>query len=276
MDYLSFSFSFPEDWQKEILIAHLSDIGFGGFQEETYNTIAFIPVSDFYQADFDQCIQLMQQYFPVHYVRHVIPYQNWNALWEKNFQPIVIGEEIVVRASFHLKIPVVKHDIVIDPKMAFGTGHHETTAMMLRMMLQENFTNKKVLDFGTGTGILSILASRLGASEILAIDNDNHATDNAKENIFLNNILNARVIHGGIDSLKENKFDIILANINREVIIHSIENLAKSLNNQGALFLSGFYNNDMGAILHKTSFYQLQLTDKFTENNWIAMQLKSK
>ena len=196
---------------------------------------------------------------------------NWNEEWEKHyFEPIVIGSECVIHSSFHKNIPDAKYDIVIDPKMSFGTGHHETTSLMIGELLQIELEGKTVLDMGCGTSVLAILASKRGAKKILAIDIDTWCVENSIENIALNNVDNVEVMLGGADLLKGMHFDIILANINRNILLADMAKYAACLSSGGKLYMSGFYEDDIYLIEAEASNNNLQLNDFSKKNNWVA------
>ena len=207
----------------------------------------------------------------IKFSKDVIVEQNWNALWESNFQPVIINNTVAVRAHFHQPIKNVEHEIIITPKMSFGTGHHATTYMMVEQILKLDVRNKTVFDFGTGTGLLAVLAEKLGAAHIVAIDNDEWSINNASENILQNNCTKVELI------LKHQppgnkKFDIVLANINKNVIEENFEILANLLSNNGCLILSGLLETDEPDILLRSSKYNIRFTQSCNRNNWLMMQ----
>lgn len=240
MDYYSFTFQIKESWQQELIIAALDDIGFEGYEERENAMDAYISTSSFSESAFIQAITPYQEAYGFSFSKSIVENKNWNELWEKSFNPIVIGSEIAVRASFHPSFPEVKYDLVIDPKMSFGTGHHATTEMMMRLMLKENISQKRVLDFGSGTGILSILAAKLNANTILSIDHEEWAYRNAIENFQLNHVVTATALLGDASCFKHQEFDLILANINRSIIVNTMSQFAATLNKHGRLLISGF------------------------------------
>ncbi|MBI3235574.1 MAG: 50S ribosomal protein L11 methyltransferase, partial [Bacteroidetes bacterium] len=198
--------------------------------------------------------------------------QNWNADWEASFQPVTIESSIYIRAPFHEAVPNIQYDLVIQPKMSFGTGHHDTTASVMEMMLKLNFNNKTVFDYGCGTGILSVLASKMGAKSIFANDIDDWAFENVAENLELNHIENVDYKQGDISLVNEHIYDIILANINRNVLLDSMENMSKLLNSGGQLLMSGFYIEDIEIINEAAVNYGLkQLSKQSTDRNWTVM-----
>jgi len=199
--------------------------------------------------------------------------QNWNALWESNFKPVFIGKDCIIHAPFHSDLPKVKYEIVIEPKMSFGTGHHETTSLVTEYVLQIDFTNKTVLDMGCGTGVLAILASMRNAKEVTAIDYDEWSYLNTVENFERNNITNFKAWHGDFDSIHGLKFDIVLANINRNILSDHAQDLYNVTNENGEIYMSGFYNIDLEIIKNiyeKVGFKYVSFIEK---NNWVSTKL---
>lgn len=246
-------------------------IGFIGFEQKEEELIAFIASEKFDEEVFNHLLESLQPSFKITFQKKEIAEQNWNNEWEKNFQPILIGNDIAVRASFHEPFPGVKHEIIIDPKMSFGTGHHATTSMMMQLMLKENFENRSVLDFGSGTGILSILASKLGTASILAIDNDSWAFENAKENLELNHVTNTEAVLGDSADFVGRTFDIILANINREVLLKSMNQFSQVIASNGLLIMSGFLEDDGQKILGASANVGFQIKNEIAESGWKAI-----
>jgi ribosomal protein L11 methyltransferase len=270
MTYLEFDFKVgPVDLGSEILIAQLGEVGFESFVENEEGFLAYIN-----QLDFDKSllkgVQLLNNPdFKITWSSKEIEQQNWNSEWEKNFHPIRIDDRCMVRAPFHAK-EEVDFDIIIEPKMSFGTGHHETTHMMLQHILDNDFRDKSVLDMGCGTGILAILAEMRGAKPIEAIDIDNWCCLNSIENIERNNCSNIKVFEGDSSLLINKKFDAIIANINRNILLDDISIYAQCLNVNGLLFLSGFYKSDLNIISSKCDEYSLQFNNNLEKNNWVA------
>uniref|UniRef100_UPI0025E71B01 50S ribosomal protein L11 methyltransferase n=1 Tax=uncultured Algibacter sp. TaxID=298659 RepID=UPI0025E71B01 len=231
----------------EILIAELGYAGFESFVETEEGATAYIQKEEWNDNILDDIQILNSDEFEITCTFEEIEQVNWNAEWEKNFNPIVVDNVCAVRAPFHDKFDT-QYDIVIEPKMSFGTGHHETTHMMIQHILKNDFKNKSVLDMGCGTGVLAILAELKGASKIDAIDIDNWCYLNSLENIERNNCKNIMIYEGDATLLQGNKYDIIIAYINRNILLKDLKQYASCLSKDGILFLSGFYQNDIKII----------------------------
>ncbi|WP_350291373.1 50S ribosomal protein L11 methyltransferase [uncultured Croceitalea sp.] len=270
MTYLEFDFKVkPLAPGSDILIAQLGEVGFESFVEHDSGFLAYIPEKDFRDGLLKEIQLLSSSDFEIDWSSKTITQQNWNSEWEKNFHPIRVGNKCVVRAPFHEKEDV-EYDIVIEPKMSFGTGHHETTHMMLEHILNHDFKNKSVLDMGCGTGILAILAEMRGANPIEAIDIDNWCYLNSIENVERNNCTHIKVYEGNSALLEGKKFDVIIANINRNILLDDIPKYEQCLNATGLLFLSGFYKSDLDMISSKCDAHSLQFNRNLERNNWIA------
>jgi ribosomal protein L11 methyltransferase len=272
--YISIIFPLLEQSKNDIVVAGLIDIGFEGFEEADENLIAFIPSQKFSDSDFSMFVSKVGEMFSLTFQKKEIQEENWNETWEKNFQPIIVGNDIAVRASFHSSFRNVKYEIVIDPKMSFGTGHHATTAMMMQLMLTEDLEGKSVLDFGCGTGILAILAAKLGANQVKAIDNDPWAIENATENLLLNHANNAEVIRSEIRHLGARKFEVILANISRDVIIENTHEIADRLCDNGTLIISGFLKEHQQKIVPALQNRGFEINHEMNNDEWIAISLR--
>jgi len=268
MDYIQLSISIRDTSLQELLIALLSDIGFEGFEEREEQLLAFIPQQDF---DESAVLQILMQ-FELPFTTNGIKKTNWNQEWERNFQPVTVDDFCTVRADFHELELATEHEIVIMPKMSFGTGHHATTQLMIRMMRKLDFRDKKVFDFGTGTGILAILASRLGANRVFALDNESWAYENAIENAKKNGVDEAvDVLLGSLENMKLEEFDIILANINRHILLQHMFGMYQKLKLGGTLIMSGLLNMDEERIISATENVGFRIVDKLEENSWIAL-----
>lgn len=267
MDYIKITFTDLQPEQKEILIAQLADAGYEGFEEKDNSLDAFINSKGFDTRILNE----ISFKYQTPYTKEKIAETNWNQVWESNFEPVVVDDYVAVRADFHKPITGTKFEIVITPKMSFGTGHHATTYMMIGLMKDIDLMGRSVLDFGTGTGILAILAERSGAKNILAIDNDDWSIANAEENFAKNNCSKI-ILRQASDTASEMKFDIILANINKNVILENLVLLTEQLNKDGQILLSGLLYDDRDEILKVASELRLKLKKELTRNNWIALQ----
>ncbi|MFD2550248.1 50S ribosomal protein L11 methyltransferase [Bizionia sediminis] len=257
----------------EILIAELGFAGFESFVETDTGLTAYIQKDDWRPNMLDGIQILQSKEFQISYKFNEIEQVNWNAEWERNFKPIVVANQCTVRAPFHEKTNT-EFDIIIEPKMSFGTGHHETTHMMIQHILKNNFTNKTVLDMGCGTGVLAILAEMKGAKQLDAIDIDNWCYVNSLENVTRNNCQHITVLEGDATLLTNKHYDIIIANINRNILLEDIAVYATCLNAKGLLFLSGFYQDDIPAIEAACNHESLTLLDTLEQNNWVALKFE--
>lgn len=260
-----------EDYQQDLLINALGEIGFDTFEEVDFGFKAYIPTADFDREQLDEQLAVYKEMFSFSYEIALIPQKNWNEVWESNFEPIAIGDQVFVRATFHQPRPEFPYEIVIDPKMAFGTGHHQTTSMMLEWILETDFAGKKVLDMGCGTGILAIMAAKLGAAEITAIDYDPVCYDSTIENAKFNGINNITALCGSKEVIPDEQFDIILANINRNILLDQMERYAEVLKPGGEIYFSGFYEMpDLDIIKTGAGKYGLKYINHKTNKDWVA------
>lgn len=262
----------PEGFAKDVLIAELAEIGFDTFEDTNKGFKAYIQSDKFDEAKLAEQLADYQDQFRFSYQVIAIPYKNWNEVWESNFEPVTVSDKLHIRATFH---PDRSADfllqIVIDPKMAFGTGHHETTYLMSEWLLQTEVEGKKVLDMGCGSGILAILASKLGAEELLAVDIDPVCVSSTVENAQLNDIDNITSALGDIGDVNDSGFDLILANINRNILINHMSRYAEMLVDEGELIMSGFYEMpDLAIIQEEAAKYDLKYINHYAQNNWVA------
>ena len=279
MNFIQVNFSFEayEEFMADILAAELAEIGFDSFVPCKNGMQAFIPETKFNENSLKDAIDNYPLEVAISFEIVTVASKNWNEEWEKHyFEPIVIGKECVIHSSFHKDIPVAKYDIIIDPKMSFGTGHHETTSLVIGEILKMNLTGKKVLDMGCGTSVLAILAAMRGASELLAIDIDSWCTENSLENIALNKVSGIEVKLGGAELLDGLHFDIILANINRNILLADMEKYAACLTTGGELYMSGFYKADIPVIEVELNRNGLELIDFKEKNNWVVVKTVKK
>jgi ribosomal protein L11 methyltransferase len=264
--FIQISFSELQPEQKDILIAQLADKGYEGFEETVNGLEAFIKEKEFDKSILDELAFKYQ----LHYSEKRILATNWNQLWESNFQPVIVNDFVAIRADFHEPITSVEYEIVITPKMSFGTGHHATTHMMIEQMKEIGFNNKEVFDFGTGTGILAILAEKLGASQVIAVDNDDWSIKNAIENCERNE--SKKIVIEKISTVSgENKYDIILANINKNVILENFNSLVNHLAFSGILLLSGILETDKNEIFKAATEHNLKIDREISNNNWVCL-----
>lgn len=274
MDNSYFEYKFivnPKDPATEILIAELANAGFESFVENDSGLLAYIQQKDWNDHVLDNIQILRSKEFDISYQKNAIEQTNWNKEWETNFEPIQVDDIVSIRAPFHINSNL-KFDIVIEPKMSFGTGHHETTYMMVQQLIELNLENKKVLDMGCGTGILAIFSELKGAGEIDAIDIDEWCYENSIENCHRNNCEKINVYQGDAILLEDKKYDIIIANINRNILLMDIKSYAKCLNEKGILLLSGFYKEDIPIIDAEAGIYKLKLEKIIEKNNWVALK----
>ncbi len=270
--YIAYSFQVePLQPASEILMAELGYAGFESFVETEIGIIAYIQEQDCNESILDDIQILKSEEFSISHTKENIEQTNWNKEWEKNFNPIMVDDLCTVRAPFHEK-PKTKYDIVIEPKMSFGTGHHETTHMMIQHILKNDFYTKSVLDMGCGTGVLAILSEMKGAKPIDAIDIDNWCYLNSLENVERNNCQNISVYEGDANLIKDRKYDIILANINRNILVKDIKVYASCLNKNGMLVLSGFYKNDIPILEGECRKHMLKLDEKLERNDWVSLK----
>jgi len=256
---------------RDIIAAHLGEFDFESFEETEAGLKAFITEKLYDENIVKATLAGINEMIPFNFYINFIKAENWNETWEKNFEPVMVSGKCFIRAPFHAPNPDAEFELVIEPKMSFGTAHHETTSMMIELILQKNWTGKKVLDMGCGTGVLAILTAKMGATEIVAIDNDEWAYLNAVENIERNNTNDIKVFQGDDALIENQKFDIIIANINRNILLTQIQNYSKALNAGGEIFLSGFYEEDVPVLLKEAEKYHLNLKQKITKNSWVAM-----
>ena len=257
----------------DIITAKLNEIEFESYQQTEYGLQAYIQEKLFNKDLLNNAFSILENKVDFSFKIKEIKQQNWNASWESSFQPVVINEKCIVRAAFHQKTDV-EFEIVITPKMSFGTGHHATTFLMMSAMFNLDFINKTILDIGSGTGVLSVLAEKLGAKNILGIDIDNWAFENSKENTILNNCNRINFEIGDISNLGDKKFDVILTNINRNIILKDLDNYSAALNSGGQMLLSGFYTDDESLILSKAEKLNLNFQMRKQKDNWLLLHLQ--
>ncbi|MCK5845795.1 MAG: 50S ribosomal protein L11 methyltransferase [Bacteroidales bacterium] len=253
----------------EILMAELAEIGYESFEETELGLKAYIQKPNFSQEAIDSLYVVQADAFTIDYKVNYIEDQNWNAVWEENYPPVIIEDRVSIRAPFH-KAFDVEYEIIIEPKMSFGTAHHPTTAQMIKLILKNEMQGLNILDMGSGTAVLAILASMRGAMHVDAIDNDEWAYNNALENVERNNISNVDVKLGDAKLLDKKSYDLVIANINRNILLNDIKHYAKCMKKENLLFLSGFYESDIEKLSNEASKYGLEYQYHGVDNEWVA------
>ncbi len=279
MDYQKITINITpyQEWLSDVISSQLAEIGFDSFIEIDGGVEAFIPSKNYKEEELNFVLNAFQKDFSFRVKSEFIKDQNWNKEWEKNyFKPLVIGGECMIRAPFHTQYPKAKYEIIIEPNMAFGTGNHETTATIVESILQNDLSGKTILDMGCGTGILSILASMKGAEFITAIDIDEWSFKGTQENAALNNIQNIEIKLGDASLLGEKKYDVIFANIHKNVLLNDMQAYFDSLQNDGTLIMSGFYTEDIPDIKKKAESMGLKDAGFVEKNNWVAHSFTKK
>ena len=271
MNYLQITIPVTDTSLQEMLIARLAEQAYEGFEEQESGLQAFIPEEKFDARELDELLSG----WGLSYTQERLGARNWNEEWEKNFQPVVVAGFCAIRASFHLPIEGVQQELVITPKMSFGTGHHATTYMMVAAMRHLDLNNRRVLDFGTGTGVLAILAEKLGAADVLAIDYDDWSIENALENVSENHCQSVSVKKADTmpaDSL----FNVILANINKHVLLKELHAIGQQLEQGGVILLSGLLHEDFNDIDKEALKNDLVIAERMEKGNWICLKLAKK
>jgi ribosomal protein L11 methyltransferase len=271
MNYYACSFSNPDnEILKDMFMELLGEIGFDSFMDTDEGFDAFCQELLLNDEELNDIMQ-MEQFANVKLIKkELIPDQDWNATWEASYEPVIINEFCRIRAPFHKVEGSYKYDLIIEPKMSFGTAHHETTSQIIELMLQSDFTGQNLLDMGSGTGVLAILAKKLGSAMTVAIDNDEWAYRNALDNIRLNDENDIIVELGDASSLNDRQFDVILANINRNILLRDMKEYVKCLVDGGKIFFSGFYEEDLVLITKEAERLGLTYSNHVTKNNWTA------
>jgi len=270
--YIEYVFNVePKEPGTEILIAELGFAGFESFVESNNGVTAYIQKEDWNAEILEDISVLTSEEFVINFAKKEIEQTNWNSEWEKNFEPIQVDDLVSIRAPFH-ENPMLTYDIVIEPKMSFGTGHHETTHMMVQHLIDLDLENKATLDMGCGTGILAIFAEMKGAKPLDGIDIDNWCYLNAIENAERNNCKHISFYEGDADLLINQKYDVIIANINRNILLNDMATYTKCLKENGILLLSGFYKEDIATIDKEVSSHGLTMQNTLERNNWVSLK----
>lgn len=258
----------------EVLKQELGDIGFESFEDHSDSISAFISSSTFSKDKLDLIIKSYKNFIgELEYIKH--PHQNWNTLWESNFKAVKINEDCIIRASFH-DSDGLDYEVIIDPEMSFGTGHHETTRMIAKALFDHNLKDKSVLDFGCGTGVLSILCEKLGAKEIDAIEIEEQSLKNAQQNAIKNNCKKIVFTLGDGNSIPSVAYDLLLVNINKNTILSEFKNLVKSIKKESVILFSGFFDSDLVSVIKEGQLNGLNTLYSSLENNWALLAMKYK
>lgn len=269
---VNLSFSPNDEIYSDVMASLLGEKGYESFVASEAGMKAYVAENLYSQADLEAVIADFPLETAINFTTAVVAVQNWNEEWEKNyFQPIILGDECVIRSSFHTGTPTVKYEILIDPKMSFGTGHHETTSLMLNELLKADVAGKSFLDMGCGTAVLAILARMKGAAPVTAIDIDEWAYTNSLENISLNGVSEINVLLGGAELLGNETFDVIQANINRNILLNDIQHYTKCMHVGSSLFMSGFYLEDIPVIREEAERNGLTFVAHTEKNRWVAV-----
>ena len=272
MKTIEYSFTAPgSDIQHDMLVTMLAEIGFDSFMDDEQGLKAYCPA----ECRDDVAVENLltdPAFFDIHLLKvEEMPDKDWNELWEASYQPVVVNERCRVRAPFHEPDPSFEFDLVIEPKMSFGTANHETTAQIIHLMLETDFQGKTVLDMGSGTAVLAILAKKLGAARTVAIDNDEWAYRNAFTNCELNGIDDIAIVLGDALSI-EGQFDVVLANINRNILLRDMHYYAEAMKPGAHIFFSGFYTEDLPSIQAEAERLGLHYCRHLSRNNWVAAE----
>lgn len=272
MDYIEVTLVLdPVNPWRDIFIAELDGLGFESFVETKTGFSTYIKEDEYHQ---DLLKVLERDEVEVSVEIKKIEDQNWNQQWEDQFQPVEVEDFLLIRAPFHadLDLPKKQLEIIIQPQMSFGTGHHQTTWLISRRMFQLNLKDQNVLDMGTGTGVLAILAEKLGAKSVFAPDIDEWSFNNAQENSALNHCSRIEVAHGGIETVVGKKFDAIIANINKNILIEQFSVYSKSLLNQGKLIISGFFETDQDHLVQEAKKHGFVFENIFVKDEWAMIE----
>lgn len=267
MNYLKLSFVANEDL-RDLLVASLNEAGFEGFEETDTTLHAFIPEAQYNE----ELIASLARDLDISFAVEVIAPQNWNETWESNFEPVIVADFCTVRAHFHDMEIKTPYEVVITPKMSFGTGHHATTQLMMKQMQDIDFGGREVFDFGAGTGILSILAEKLGAASVLAVDNDEWCYENGVENAANNNCTRITTLQGSIELATGKVFDIVLANINRHILLMYMQQMHQVLKDGGLLLMSGLLTEDRTIVDEAATAAGFRMKTEDEQNNWIVLR----
>lgn len=272
MDYIELSITNFSGFDPEIVMAQLAELGFESFTESDTGIQGFIREDMYQEKPVDDYLKLASARHGLRYSFQKIAAQNWNAIWESEYEAVTIAGKCRVRAPFHAPLPGIPYEIVIEPRMSFGTAHHETTSLMLELLMMEEVKGRRVLDMGCGTGVLAILAHKMQAAAVVAIDNDDWAYANAVDNMAKNDAMAVAVIQGEVNHIPLPAYDLIIANINRNVLLSDIPAYAGFLNEHGTLLMSGFYEQDIDQIRAAAETCGLHYITHKADNKWVGIK----
>jgi len=277
MNYIGVNFHFKSgDVQNEILMAFLSELEFESFEEKEDGVLAYVQEPLFNEDTIKELLKTNLPTMDIGYTFEKIGDKNWNEVWESNYPSVTIAGQCYIKAPFHESDPNIKYELLIEPQMSFGTAHHETTSQILEYILEHDFEGETVLDMGCGTGVLAILAAMKGAKQIEAIDNDVWAYRNSVQNVERNGFPDIKVIQGDANDLKGKTFSVIFANINRNILLRDIPYYAEALTDNGRIYFSGFYDEDLKAIQEKATESGLKFINNKSKNRWVAAYFEKK
>lgn len=276
MDYIQISLDIsPKNPWTEVITQELAEIDFESFTEEDQKLQAYINVENFNEELLNELIEsYLEREVNIQTSKHLIPSQNWNSVWESDYQPVKIEKQLIIRAPFHPMDNSFKLSVEIQPQMSFGTGHHQTTFLLSQAILNLDLKEKSVLDVGTGTGVLGILASKLGASSVFGTDIEEGAVENAIENCERNQITNFSIVKGDIEVVPKNDYDVIIANINKNVLLKHMKSYSELIKDNGLLLLSGFFETDIQSISDKAKSYNFDVIEILNKEKWAVLKLK--
>ena len=274
MKTLEYTFTAPvSDIQHDMLVTMLADLGFDSFMDDDIGLKAYCAEDQRDDIAVEELLQ-MEAFRGIHLLSvEEMPDKDWNEVWEASYQPVIVNERCRVRAPFHEPDPSFEFDLVIEPKMSFGTANHETTSQIIQLMLETDFKGKEVLDMGSGTAVLAILAKKLGAARTVAIDNDEWAYRNAFTNCELNGINDIKIILGDASAI-QGSFDVVLANINRNILLRDMHHYVDAMRPNAHIFFSGFYTEDLESIKAEAARYGLRYVRHLAKNNWVAAEFE--
>lgn len=276
-NFLELDFTITPAYEgRDILVAMLDNMGYDSFQETPHGLKAYILEEDFNEEELNELFLFKSEEFNLSYTKEKLENKNWNEEWETNYSPIFIDDKIHIRAPFHPVKPEFEIELLIVPKMSFGTGHHQTTRLVSRLMLDMDLKGKKLLDMGTGTGVLAILAEKRGAAPITAIDNFEWAVENTIENAEANGCKGITALHGDAALLPGMSFDVVLANINRNVLLQDMKTYIETLTPKGRLVISGFFENDFEMLHAEAVKHRMELINKVVEDRWMSCHFQLK